>query len=97
MIHGSRSPVPRNTRTPKGPVPAARLNANDKPPAPRWVRGKVAAPYIGTTEEVLARWRHLNKGPSYFVPPGIRSVLYDLNELDRWVASGHVQTSAGAA
>jgi hypothetical protein len=26
------------------------------------------------------------------VPPGVRTILYDLNEVDRWLAAGRVET-----
>jgi hypothetical protein len=63
---------------------------------PRWVRGKLAAQYIGTTEGTLAKWRYEGRGPSYHVPPGIRAVLYDLSELDAFIEAGRVQITAGA-
>ncbi len=77
---GSHSPV-RND-------PAVQVNY-----APRWARPTKAAAYLGTTPDVLSRWRYLRKGPAYIIPPGVRSVLYDLNDVDRWLAAGRVKTS----
>lgn len=66
------------------------------PIAPRWIRPKLAADFLGTTEGTLAKWRHEGRGPVYYVPPGIRSVLYDLSELDRFVEAGRVETTGDA-
>ncbi len=87
----------RDTKARKGhTIPADVATADQAEATSRWVRPTVAADYIGTTPGVLARWRHLNKGPSYVVPPGVRSVLYDLSELDRWLTAGRVETSDSA-
>ena len=83
-----------DTKARKGrTIPTAIVTAEHAATTSRWVRPPVAASYLGTTVDVLAKWRHLGKGPSYIVPPGIRSVLYDLNEVDRWLAAGRVETS----
>lgn len=76
------------------PIPIGTAKQATTPP--RWARPAQTADYIGTTPDVLARWRYLNKGPSYIVPPGVRSVLYDLNDVDRWLTAGRVETSDSA-
>ncbi len=89
--------MPSTTRTRIGsevrnPRTAPKLSERE----PRWVRSKIAAPYIGTTEGTLAKWRHEGRGPAYHVPPGIRAVLYDLSELDAFIQAGRVETHVGA-
>lgn len=87
----------RDTTTRKGSAnPIAIVTTERSGPAPRWARPTLTADYVGTTPEVLAKWRHLSKGPSYVVPPGIRSVLYDLNQVDRWLSAGHTETTDSA-
>jgi hypothetical protein len=83
----STDTIARKGRT--TPTPAAKAERAE--PAPRWARPNETADYLGTTPDVLAKWRHLGKGPTYVVPPGIRSVLYDLNQVDRWLTAGRVE------
>jgi hypothetical protein len=87
------SNIPTRTRSVHpAPLPAHQSSTH----IPRWVRGKVAAPYLGTTEGTLAKWRHEGRGPAYHVPPGIRTVLYDLSELDVFIEAGRVETTGSA-
>jgi hypothetical protein len=65
-------------------------------PALRFVRPKEAAPFIGVTEGTLRQWRHKSRGPAYYIPPGIRTVLYEVSELHAFVAAGRVDTAGGA-
>ena len=61
--------------------------------ATQYLRGKEAGPLIGVKEGTLTQWRHKGRGPAYFIPPGTRTVLYDVTELRRFVERGRVETA----
>jgi hypothetical protein len=89
-------PAPR-ARKGSPPVPSAPLPVASRTiPTTKFVRPKEAAPFIGVTEGTLRQWRHKNRGPAYYIPPGVRTVLYDLSDLRAFVTAGRVET-AGAA
>jgi excisionase family DNA binding protein len=47
---------------------------------------------LRTSPETVRFWRHTGKGPASFKVG--RRVLYDRNELDRWVAAAQVEPRA---
>jgi hypothetical protein len=66
MTHGGMPVSPRDTTAHKqSPIPVG--TTEPAGPAPRWARPTSTADYIGTTPDVLAKWRYLDKGPSYTV------------------------------
>jgi hypothetical protein len=95
--------APRPTESPEGPLlteGTETMHHSDDMMAPdtepMFVRTKKAGPLIGFMEGTMIQWRHQGRGPAYFIPPGTRTVLYDVRELRRFVEAGRVQT-AGAA
>lgn len=47
-----------------------------------------AADYVGLSEQTLANWRYLNRGPRWFKVGG--RVKYDVADLDAWIEAGAV-------
>ena len=58
-------------------------NENTSVPHRRWADPSKTADYIDKSESRLAKLRHFGGGPP-FVKIG-RSVLYDLDDVDRWL------------
>ncbi len=62
----------------------------------RFLVTPAAAEYTGSTSATLIKYRWLGKGPR-FIKLG-RKVLYDIDELDRWIeASRRTSTSQAQA
>ena len=55
-------------------------------PAHRYLRVAEAAKYIGLTASTLAKKRLRGDGPPYY-KAGPRIVLYDVRDIDFWLAS----------
>lgn len=58
----------------------------------RRVRTPEAAAYIGVPEGTLRSWKSRKQGPS-FIKKG-RVVLWDLDDVDAWLAAHRVETKA---
>jgi len=52
----------------------------------RRLRTKLAAPYIGSTESTMEKWRVTGIGPP-FIRLGSRIVVYDTEDLDAYMAA----------
>ena len=52
----------------------------------RRLRTKLAAPYIGSTESTMEKWRVTGIGPP-FIRLGSRIVVYDTEDLDTYMAA----------
>ena len=50
------------------------------------LRTKLAAPYIGSTESTMEKWRVAGIGPP-FIRLGSRIVVYDTEDLDKYMAA----------
>lgn len=69
--------------------------AHSKTPSPV-LRPGAAAAYLQLTKQTLARWRMEGKGPP-FIKAGPQLVLYDRTDLDAFLASRKVRSTAEAA
>lgn len=52
-----------------------------------------AAAYTGVADSTLRTWRHVDKGPRSYALLG--KVLYDLQDLDAWIAAEKAKTVRG--
>jgi hypothetical protein len=62
----------------------------------KYLRTLEAAAHLGVAPGTLNNWRSAGIGPAYSRVGGSR-VVYELAELDRFVAAGRVTTSGEAA
>ncbi len=70
---------------------------SEHPIQKRYLGTREAAQYTGIPASTLRQYRHENKGPLYFIPPGTGRALYDIADLDTWIQSGRRVPSVRAA
>lgn len=64
--------------------------------ATEYVATKGAAKIVGLSSVTLEQYRGQGTGPPYYKPPGVRRVLYRVDELKAWVESGRRSTARAA-
>ena len=59
------------------------------------VDSRAAAKVLGLAHGVLANWRHFGKGPAFYKIG--RKAVYDVAELEAWLAARRRTSTSGAA
>lgn len=59
----------------------------------RRLRTKLAAPYIGSTESTMEKWRVAGIGPP-FIRLGPRIVVYETEDLDSYMAARRANSTS---
>jgi len=62
----------------------------------KFLRTPAAAIYCDLSTRTLEKLRLTGGGPPYSRPPGRRFVVYDLADLDAWMASGRRASTSDA-
>lgn len=55
----------------------------------RYLTTAEVAELCRTSPETVRWWRYVNKGPRSVRPPGMRRVLYAVEDVEAWLASSH--------
>ena len=68
------------------------MNDTANPAPPRWMRTPDAAAYAGHGKSTLDKLRIVGGGPPYVKRGSV--VLYDRDDLDRWLAERKVRSTS---
>ncbi len=61
--------------------------------ATRYLTTAEAGEMLRTPVETLRYWRHVGRGPVSFRPKGVRRVLYDINDIEIWIAEARARAT----